>query len=86
MRRCLHCERLIAPGARCECRRGAYRAPEYRKLLPPVGLPCALQGDRCTHWATTWDHIVPISRGGTNSHDNLQPACRPCNSSKKGNG
>ena len=28
------------------------------------------------------DHIVPLSRGGTNDLDNLAPACRPCNRSK----
>lgn len=30
----------------------------------------------------TCDHIVPLIRGGTNDHDNLTTACRPCNSSK----
>lgn len=28
------------------------------------------------------DHVLPISRGGQNSLDNLVTACRPCNSSK----
>lgn len=30
----------------------------------------------------TIDHIVPVSRGGTDDIDNLQAACRRCNSSK----
>lgn len=30
----------------------------------------------------TIDHIIPISLGGTNSADNLQPAHRKCNSHK----
>jgi hypothetical protein len=29
------------------------------------------------------DHIVPVSRGGTHSPDNLGLACKPCNSGKK---
>lgn len=33
----------------------------------------------------TIDHIVPISRGGTNELENLQLLCRPCNTSKMTN-
>lgn len=29
------------------------------------------------------DHVIPLSRGGTNCLDNLAAACRECNSSKK---
>ncbi|MFF3992454.1 HNH endonuclease signature motif containing protein [Streptomyces cyaneofuscatus] len=32
--------------------------------------------------ATTADHIVPLSRGGTNDIQNLRPACGPCNFSR----
>jgi|SRR5579872_2206610 len=28
------------------------------------------------------DHIVPLSRGGSNAFDNLATACRPCNLAK----
>lgn len=30
----------------------------------------------------TIDHIVPLSKGGTNDLTNFQTLCRPCNSSK----
>lgn len=29
------------------------------------------------------DHIMPLSRGGTNTKDNIQPLCRSCNTSKR---
>lgn len=32
--------------------------------------------------ATTSDHVVPYSKGGTTTLDNLTPACPSCNSSK----
>ena len=43
------------------------------------GLRCVVCGstDRLTI-----DHIVPVSKGGTNDIDNLQSMCQPCNSSK----
>lgn len=28
------------------------------------------------------DHVHPLSRGGTNTGDNIQPLCRSCNSKK----
>lgn len=37
----------------------------------------------CDNLADTIDHIVPLSRGGTNYENNLVPACRSCNSKKR---
>ena len=36
----------------------------------------------CARHATTVDHVLPKSRGGTNSWSNLVAACRPCNDRK----
>lgn len=37
----------------------------------------------CLSPATTLDHVVPISAGGAHAKDNLVPACKSCNSSKR---
>lgn len=47
-----------------------------------------LQRDRCAYCKTRLhnsgelDHIIPLSKGGTNWPRNLQWLCQPCNSSK----
>jgi 5-methylcytosine-specific restriction endonuclease McrA len=47
----------------------------------PRGQACAIGIEGiCTGEATTWDHIVPLSQGGTDHYSNMRPACRPCNS------
>jgi 5-methylcytosine-specific restriction endonuclease McrA len=43
-------------------------------------------GERCRRCGTTegltLDHIIPLSKGGTNRIDNLQLLCGPCNRAK----
>jgi 5-methylcytosine-specific restriction endonuclease McrA len=44
-----------------------------------------LLGDPCTYCggvAGEIDHIVPVTKGGTNDWDNLAPICRGCNKRK----
>ncbi|MGA9378993.1 MAG: HNH endonuclease [Phormidium sp.] len=36
----------------------------------------------CLQAANSWDHIVPISKGGRTTPGNIVPACNKCNSSK----
>jgi 5-methylcytosine-specific restriction endonuclease McrA len=33
--------------------------------------------------ALTWDHVLPLSKGGAHSIDNLQRLCSPCNEIKQ---
>lgn len=63
----------------------AQATAEYRRNRKVV-----LAGDPCCHWchaphATTVDHVVPASRGGSNSLDNLVACCQTCNSSRQDN-
>src|ERR1017187_1827064 len=44
---------------------------------------CAYQIEGvCAGRATTIDHVVPRSRGGSNDWENVVAACRPCNGKK----
>jgi len=40
------------------------------------------RGSRSKRHKLTQDHVLPLSRGGTHSADNVVPACPPCNMSK----
>lgn len=51
---------------------------DWEKVLAEQGSKCL----RCGSPDITVDHIVPISKGGTNAKGNLQPLCSPCNSQK----
>lgn len=56
--------------------------------LPPEGREVLLDEFEgrcayCSRPAETWDHIVPVSKGGDTTPGNVVPACRSCNSSKK---
>lgn len=58
---------------------GSYTEAQWRELVTLCGGQCLACGriERLTV-----DHIVPVSKGGGNSIDNLQPLCFWCNSGK----
>lgn len=56
-----------------------------KKAHKKKGMVTQLYGDACYLCggpADTIDHVIPLSRGGTNDIDNLRPACYDCNVSK----
>lgn len=58
---------------------GSYTAEEWKSLVGSYGGKCL----RCGSTENiTVDHVIPISRGGKNTIDNLQPLCRHCNAVK----
>jgi len=75
--------------------RWSKRVYEYRKRNPKIGKIDKKQweeklkrlGGKCQMCGSTEDitidHIIPLSKGGTNHIDNLQPLCRRCNSRKQ---
>ena len=58
---------------------GTYTIAEWQSLCERTGNRCLACGDA---GPLTVDHIVPISKGGSNSIANIQPLCLPCNLSK----
>lgn len=52
---------------------------EVKEKFDRLGNRCVVCGS-CEN--ITIDHIVPLSKGGTNETDNLQPLCKSCNSAK----
>lgn len=55
-----------------------------RQLFDRDGWRCRYCGEPLDSTTVTLDHIMPVSRGGTNDADNLASACMMCNSIKSG--
>ena len=44
---------------------------------------CYYCGKKVGYANLTMDHIIPLSRGGRSTKDNLVPCCKTCNTRKK---
>lgn len=44
---------------------------------------CHYCGKKYPYKQLTMDHLVPLSRGGRSTRDNLVPSCKSCNNKKK---
>ena len=61
-------------------RSGTIRVEDWMKMLEDSNYSCAFCG---TQQDITQDHIIPLSKGGANVIENIQPLCRICNSKKR---
>ena len=61
---------------------GNFTAQEWADLVSSCGYQCLCCGKKEPDVSMTVDHIVPLSKGGSNTIDNLQPLCGTCNSKK----
>lgn len=57
---------------------------EWAEILKLYKNKCAYCGTSFTpNNMPVKDHVIPISKGGTNSKDNIAPACNDCNMKKR---
>ncbi len=65
--------------------KGEYTETQWQDRLAFYGFRCylcSIEWFSLDPFDRTVDHVIPLSRGGTNWPANLRPACRSCNSSK----
>lgn len=55
---------------------------QYDRLLAKYGMVCHLCKKTIEKDQMSWDHVIPLARGGTHTEENLKPAHRRCNSLK----
>ena len=61
---------------------GSHSIQEWQNLVAITGSRCLCCGKPGDANTLTRDHIVPISKGGPDSIENIQPLCQPCNNTK----
>lgn len=58
---------------------GYHTLQEWQLIVKKFNSRCAMCGEEKK---LTRDHIIPLSKGGSNNIDNIQPLCQSCNSRK----
>ena len=61
---------------------GSHTLGDWQTLKAQYNWTCPACLKKEPNIVLTEDHIIPISRGGSDNIENIQPLCRSCNSSK----
>jgi hypothetical protein len=79
----------IKAGVYCKRRRarkfgngGLHTYAEWELLKAQYNWTCPMCHKTEPDTTLTRDHIIPLSKGGSDNIENIQPLCRSCNSSK----
>lgn len=77
----MHRERTWKRRALLKAADGTFTAQEFEALCLEFEMRCAY----CHQTANllTPDHMIPVARGGSNTIDNIVPACLSCNAAKQ---
>ena len=62
--------------------KGTHTPAQWLALVSAFGCRCVMCGAAMDPSDVQKDHIIPIYQGGSDGIENVQPLCRPCNSSK----
>lgn len=61
---------------------GSHTYERWQQMLKEFNYTCPCCGKQEPEVKLTEDHIIPISKGGDDNIDNIQPLCFSCNSKK----
>lgn len=62
---------------------GRFTVDEFKALCDAKGWVCSYCGKQLTEQTVSPDHIIPLTRGGSNYIANINPSCRFCNRTKQ---
>jgi 5-methylcytosine-specific restriction endonuclease McrA len=74
--------REAARRARLRHSGGAYTQREWSELKARYDYTCLCCGKREPEITLSPDHVIPVSKGGANTINNIQPLCLSCNRQK----
>ena len=85
LKRAITKAKIPMPPLKTETPHVARHLPNRRKqhktqsVVARDGIWCRYCGKRTNQYTRQIDHVIPVSRGGTNDLDNLAVSCRTCN-------
>lgn len=61
---------------------GRHTTAQWLEKLSKIGMKCVYCHKKLTFKTLTKDHVIPLSKGGTDDIENVVPSCLRCNQTK----